>query len=479
MKDPNTPLTAPGLLTGKIKASDLNGYDHNKNIWNGSNGNHEDERTLLHSKDFSKIDSSYLDDYSGNSALITKTTTTTTTKKESTIKNTYAKAPTRNTTKVIDDGPVVKASIADKKSTVKMDPVKDFGSFSSLMAPALLSGKKTASEAMSESRQEQSFLDRKGSFYESSMHENNSKTAAAIIEKESTSFNLEDSLLNNNRTYSTTLNTQVKQPQGHSNGFKEESFLIRDVQSSSGGFRLERSSESKGYFGMESNSRSNSLFMDKEQPGSMMDELSKNPLFNRDQRSKSPSPDKVDSLFSKERSKSPIERNLPIRRERSKTPDRSIVKEKSPVPSKRKTPPPPVARKTSSPGRSMIPKRTPSTSEQRKTSTKQSNATSSKSSVVHQESSSVMSKSVKSKSSFSKSSSAKEASSKKGSTSPKLPSYRGMADKCRFEGETVRHFNAGKLAVFELRAPNNRRDDIQVNIISKFIERHKVRSRGG
>ena len=68
--------------------------------------------------------------------------------------------------------------------------------------------------------------------------------------------------------------------------------------------------------------------------------------------------------------------------------------------------------------------------------------------------------------------SASEASGKsaplKGSTSPKLPSYRGTADKCKFEGETVRHFNAGKLAIFELRAPGHKREDIQVNIISKF-----------
>jgi hypothetical protein len=77
-------------------------------------------------------------------------------------------------------------------------------------------------------------------------------------------------------------------------------------------------------------------------------------------------------------------RNLPIIRERSKTPEKSSLfasssrseekssfaskevysssnlglgsKEKSPVPAKRKTPPP-VARKTSSPGRSLIPKR--------------------------------------------------------------------------------------------------------------------------
>ena len=41
---------------------------------------------------------------------------------------------------VVDQAPAVKASIADKKSVVKMDPVKDFGSFSTLMAPALLSG---------------------------------------------------------------------------------------------------------------------------------------------------------------------------------------------------------------------------------------------------------------------------------------------------------------------------------------------------
>ena len=49
-------------------------------------------------------------------------------------------------TKIQDEtdlGPIVKANISEKKSTVKMDPVKDFGNFSSLMAPALLSGKKT------------------------------------------------------------------------------------------------------------------------------------------------------------------------------------------------------------------------------------------------------------------------------------------------------------------------------------------------
>ena len=336
VKDPNLPLTAPGLLTGKIKAKDLNGYDHaNNNSWEDS--------TLLTSKDFKNLDSSYLDDYS-NSTFLTKTTTTTTTKKESTVQNTYKKASTFDQKmKVIDDGgPVVKASISDKKSKVKMEPAKDFGSFSSLMAPQLLSGKKSAQE------------------YDSSA-ENHQKSS--IIEKESQSFDLNDS----SATYSTTLNTQVNKTNGATNGFKEESFTIKDNGYS--GFKLERSTESKnstGYFGSTKES-------------SMMDELSRNPLFNRPDRSrsrsrskspifekkspifdrKSPVLDKPkSSLFSKDRSKSPVERTLPIRRERSKTPDKSLAK--SPVPSKRKTPPPPPARKTSSPGRSMIPKRTPS-----------------------------------------------------------------------------------------------------------------------
>ena len=49
-----------------------------------------------------------------------------------------------------------------------------------------------------------------------------------------------------------------------------------------------------------------------------------------------------------------------------------------------------------------------------------------------------------------------------------MQSYRGTAEKCKFEGETVRHFNAGKLAVFELKAPGHKREDVEVSIISKL-----------
>lgn len=38
----------------------------------------------------------------------------------------------------------MKASISDKKVSTKMEPAKDFGSFSALLAPSLLTGKTTA-----------------------------------------------------------------------------------------------------------------------------------------------------------------------------------------------------------------------------------------------------------------------------------------------------------------------------------------------
>merc|ERR1712098_401988 len=54
----------------------------------------------------------------------------------------------------------------------------------------------------------------------------------------------------------------------------------------------------------------------------------------------------------------------------------------------------------------------------------------------------------------------------KGLASPKLTSYKGTAEKCKFVGETVRHFNAGKPATFEMFAPGAKKGDVEVNIIS-------------
>ncbi len=162
----------------------------------------------------------------------------------------------------------------------------------------VLSGKKSAEANASDSLQmnsnSDSFLERKDSFTESSRlmslaaaptpetrtRATSSSNSSNIIEKESTSYNFEDSLLN--RTYSTTLNTQVKSSNAVTNGFKEESFLIKPADNPSLGnsFRLER--EPKAYFGSKTSTSS--------QNSPMMDELSKNPLFNRDIRSRSKSP---------------------------------------------------------------------------------------------------------------------------------------------------------------------------------------------
>ena len=56
-----------------------------------------------------------------------------------------------------------------------------------------------------------------------------------------------------------------------------------------------------------------------------------------------------------------------------------------------------------------------------------------------------------------------------GPSSPKLSSYKGTAEKCKFVGETVRHFNAGKPATFELFAPGAKKGDVDVNIISEYL----------
>jgi len=63
----------------------------------------------------------------------------------------------------------------------------------------------------------------------------------------------------------------------------------------------------------------------------------------------------------------------------------------------------------------------------------------------------------------------KSQESKAMTVGPALTSYKGTAEKCKFVGETVRHFNAGKLATFEMFAPGTKKAEVDVNIISKFF----------
>eukprot|EP00096_Caligus_rogercresseyi_P015922 TRINITY_DN841_c0_g1_i2.p1 TRINITY_DN841_c0_g1~~TRINITY_DN841_c0_g1_i2.p1 ORF type:complete len:1301 (+),score=355.07 TRINITY_DN841_c0_g1_i2:98-4000(+) len=53
-----------------------------------------------------------------------------------------------------------------------------------------------------------------------------------------------------------------------------------------------------------------------------------------------------------------------------------------------------------------------------------------------------------------------------GTQSPRLNTFRGMADKCSFEEDALKHFKAGKPASFSLKAPGYKKEDIGVSIIS-------------
>ena len=83
----------------------------------------------------------------------------------------------------------MKGSIADKKVTPKMEPVKDFGSFSILTAPSLIAGGgKTETTAASK---RSSFLDE--------YKENNKSTSNHITEKYTDEYSAAD--ITSNKIY--------------------------------------------------------------------------------------------------------------------------------------------------------------------------------------------------------------------------------------------------------------------------------------
>ena len=91
------------------------------------------------------------------------------------------------------------------------------------------------------------------------------------------------------------------------------------------------------------------------------------------------------------------------------------------------------------------------------------------STVQHQQTSFKSSQQSSSLSSSSRAVQESSGSKSFGPGSPKLSSYKGTAEKCKFVGETVRHFNAGKPATFELFAPGAKKGDVDVNIISEYL----------
>ena len=91
--------------------------------------------------------------------------------------------------------PVIKASISDKKVSNKMEPSKDFGSFSALLAPALLTGKTAATTVDDETlerrnRSSVSDLLSANKFSSSTSNLSSSKySSSSQLKKEESSYN--------------------------------------------------------------------------------------------------------------------------------------------------------------------------------------------------------------------------------------------------------------------------------------------------
>ena len=407
VKDPNTPLTSPGLVTGKIQAK--SDYINNNNIIQRGD---EIAQNLLRSQDFNRLDTRIEDQVD-----LIKTTTTTKTSETTTKTKTFETKKTNGYSNYDDSNrKAVKASISDKKVKTKMEPAKDFGSFSILTAPSLISGKPS------------------------------SETTSHVTEKVTDEYSAAN--LSSNKMYSTTISKTVRNN-------NEANFVINTSEKAA----------SLKYTKAEMPEKKPSLMTPNVLLGRTASPVAAEPKAPSPRTAsparRSPSPKATSTPIAPPRTSpsraSPGLRASPSRASPSRGSTTKSTTVKSAVSSSSVTASTTTKKSTAnarnSPQRSLIPRRSPS-----KPSTKAESPRSARAD----------SKDAK--------------TPKKGSTSPKLQSYRGTAERCKFEGETVRHFNAGKLAVFELKAPGHKREDVAVSIISPEKRPHipyKVVDEGG
>ena len=233
---------APGLLTGKIKAPPLpndsptpTAYT-NGHIPNGVNNNNiikrgEDiAKTFLNSSDFKKLDTRSEDvvdisHFSSSNAKL-KTTTTTNTEETLTETKTYQTKPVANgiigsqKKSIIDEDRnrnVVKSSIADMKFKNKMEPAKDFGNFSSLSTPGLLTGKPTTTSSLTTNNNNEYEKE------ESKVTENTSSYRNSFLSR----ANNEDTAENDSSYKSSFLSRANNEDRAENNSSYKSSFLSR------------------------------------------------------------------------------------------------------------------------------------------------------------------------------------------------------------------------------------------------------------
>ncbi|XP_059081072.1 uncharacterized protein LOC131878933 [Tigriopus californicus] len=465
VKDPNKPLLAPGLVSGKI------------HVPNGANGFHSETNgreyhsTALRSSDFNKVDTRIEESYYDSSDVIARNRTNdiyTASRKAS-----YAGAaqpsqlkPQKFETANENLPPPTLATSLKSTNTHKMEPTRDFGNFSSLLAPALISGNKTVEEKTTTTTKRTTTTEE----FSKASEKNNNNLSYANHNK-----NDHDSAY-----YSTTITKPVKEKPGG----MEANFLLSDVTKSSGGtFRITDNSTSRDSSPIkrESSPLRSRLIETKREPSPLSSNLrtSKLQTSSSTMASSSSSSLATSSLASKipkptnrdQRSLSRTNNNLNSLERRGSgsfhqdyATDNSPGVQKSNYSSSFDTGP---VVQTGTDGTKTVTQKSGSTS-YTSYSSSSSTANASRSVGLGNQSKAVEHKqnTLSVPGGSSKGTSTSNAGAEPGSTSPKLNSYRGTAEKCKFLGETVRHFNAGKLATFELKAPGHKKEDIEVNIIS-------------
>ena len=408
VQDPDKPLLAPQLVTGKIDLS--NGHHHNNSSSNNnSNGFKEYETTALRSDDFNSINSRF-EERSYNILAMSNNNSSSNSNilgRKTPVKTPPAPPPkptnnSSNSSYNNNKPALLVSSLRDEtKSKFRMEPSKEFGEFSALLAPSLLQKKQDDTQ----------------------QHHSTSFTSKKEEEYTTTTTTSNNSYNNNSSSmFSTTITKPVKSR----SETPEKSFLLSEVTRTASPFQLGNNNNNSNNI----NNNNNRDYSPKSSP-SLFRRFADADAVNKDQSSAADTNTNTNNNIY-------YNNNFTLtstKREKSKSPSRTSI----------------------SPARNSKESLTEEELSMRKVSSK-----------------TLKSESTLRKSTISSRNKQKELSvppvllpaTAPGSTSPKLSSYRGTADKCKFEGDTVRHFNAGKLATFEVKAPGYKKEDVEVNIIS-------------
>ncbi len=150
MRDPNKPLLAPGLVSGKVTAAHHNGEGGGGGgYYNGHHHGDSNGHVLKTSSDFNRISSggNFVEDFRKTTDHVYSSSNLKSgagkRKGGGKVPPAVAPKPIMRESEVDARPALLASSLRDeRRSSYKLEPAKEFGQFSALVAPALLSGKK-------------------------------------------------------------------------------------------------------------------------------------------------------------------------------------------------------------------------------------------------------------------------------------------------------------------------------------------------